>query len=210
MPFKELYFHYGFNGKTIVSPLSYGDKDPIAEMAEKFKAKGDEESWDIFKRLFPKKRWYAPVIVRGEEGKGVRFWGFSKTLFKSLTDVIVDDEYGDITDPKAGTDIIIEVQTPEESGTTYGSVSARPKRQSSILSTDTEILEDIIENQPKYEDVFVAPSYDDLKVELDAFIENVNETETVSKNDDDNDTPEETKDKDDKIEDILSKFNNMT
>ena len=34
-PFIELYFHYNFSGKSILSPSSFGRPDPIMEFAEK-------------------------------------------------------------------------------------------------------------------------------------------------------------------------------
>ena len=38
-PFIELYFHFGFGGKNIISPSSFGEADPLLEFAEKLKAK---------------------------------------------------------------------------------------------------------------------------------------------------------------------------
>ena len=32
----------------------------------------------------PKLRTFVPVVVRGEEGEGVRFWGFGKTVYQEI------------------------------------------------------------------------------------------------------------------------------
>ena len=58
----------------------------------------------------PKLRTFVPVIVRGEEGEGVRFWGFGKTVYQEILGYIADPDYGDITDPTSGRDLTIEVQ----------------------------------------------------------------------------------------------------
>jgi len=43
-------------------------------------------------------RTFAPVIVRGEESQGVKFWGFGKTVYQELLSIIADPDYGDITE----------------------------------------------------------------------------------------------------------------
>ncbi len=72
-PFKELFFHYGINNKTMISPTSFGEKDPIVEFAQGLRK---SEDWQSAKKFEPKLRVFVPVIVRGEEDKGVRLWEF--------------------------------------------------------------------------------------------------------------------------------------
>jgi hypothetical protein len=81
-PFIELYFHYNVNNKTYLSPQSFNRPDPIVEFADKLKRMGDKEDWRAAKQMEPKLRTFVPVIVRGEEGEGVRFWGFGKTVYQ--------------------------------------------------------------------------------------------------------------------------------
>ena len=59
----------------------------------------------------PKLRTFVPVIVRGEEGEGVRFWGFGKTVYQEILGYITDPDYGDITDPTSGRDLTIEYKS---------------------------------------------------------------------------------------------------
>ena len=73
-PFIELYFHFGFGGKNIISPSSFGEADPILEFAEKLKATGDRNDYQLSRKLTPKMRTYVPILVRGEESEGVKFW----------------------------------------------------------------------------------------------------------------------------------------
>ena len=98
-PFIELFFHFGLNNKTYLSPISFGRPDPIEEFAQKLKTSGNREEYQMARKLEAKMRTFAPVIVRGEEAQGVRFWGFGKTVYQELLSVIADPDYGDITDP---------------------------------------------------------------------------------------------------------------
>ena len=82
-PFIELFFHYNLGNKTYLSPVSFGRPDPVNEFADKLKSTGNKDEWIQGKRLEPKMRTFAPVIVRGKESEGVKFWGFGKLFIKS-------------------------------------------------------------------------------------------------------------------------------
>ena len=58
--------------------------DPIEEFAQKLKGSGSKEDYQLSRKLEAKMRTFAPVIVRGEETQGVRFWGFGKTVYQEL------------------------------------------------------------------------------------------------------------------------------
>lgn len=40
----------------------------------------------------------APIVVRGEEEKGVRLWEFGKEIYMQLLGIAEDEDYGDYTD----------------------------------------------------------------------------------------------------------------
>ena len=110
-PFFEAYYHYGMGAEgktTVLSPRTTGGADPIAEWGTRLWNEGTEGSKEAAKRFWPKMRVFAPVVVRGEEDKGVRWWGFSRTTYQALLDVVMDPEYGDVTDTEKGTDLRIE------------------------------------------------------------------------------------------------------
>ena len=186
-PFIELYFHYGVNGKTYLSPVSFGRPDPINEFASKLKATGDRDEWIQGKKLEPKMRTFCPVVVRGEEAQGVKFWGFGKTVYQELLGFIADPDYGDITDPMNGRDIVVERQTPAEAGNTYGKTTIRVKPNQTPITEDKPLLETIFNSQIEIVDLYTEPSYDDLK---EAFKQHMNpeasgkaETENTLKSD---------------------------
>jgi hypothetical protein len=98
-PFFEAYYHYGMGAEgktTVLSPRTNGDADPIAEWGTRLWNEGTDGSKEAAKRFWPKMRIFAPIVVRGEEDKGVRWWGFSRTTYQALLDVVLDPEYGDI------------------------------------------------------------------------------------------------------------------
>ena len=140
-PFVELFFHYQLgNNNTYMSPLSFGKPDPVNEFADKLKSTGNKDEWIQGKRLEPKMRTFVPVIVRGRESEGVKFWGFGKTVYQELLGVIADPDYGDITDPTTGRDILVERQTPAEAGNQYGKTTIRVKPNTVPITENKDTL----------------------------------------------------------------------
>ena len=72
--------HYGVGKFPIVALTNWGEDDPIVEFSKKLRKSSESENWRLAKQLDPKMRVFAPVIVRGEEEKGVRLFEFSKTF----------------------------------------------------------------------------------------------------------------------------------
>ena len=180
-PFVELYFHYNLGqNKTYMSPVSFGRPDPVQEFADKLKSTGDKDEWIQGKRLEPKMRTFAPVVVRGREDEGVKFWGFGKTVYQELLGVIADPDYGDITDPTTGRDVGIERQTPAEAGNQYGKTTVRVKPNQTPITENATLLESIFENQSDLTELYTEPTYDDLKEALSNFLNPSDDTTETS------------------------------
>jgi len=170
-PFIELFFHYNLgNNKTYMSPVSFGRPDPVEEFSNKLKSTGVKDEWIQGKRLEPKMRTFVPVVVRGRESEGVKFWGFGKTVYQELLSVIADPDYGDITDPTTGRDIGIERQTPAEAGNQYGKTTVRVKPNQTAITEDADQLKGIFDNQPDLTELYTEPTYDELKEALSNFL----------------------------------------
>lgn len=170
-PFIEMKFHYNVNGKTYLSPDTFGRPDPIVEFAEKLKSTGDKEDWKMGRSLEPKMRTFACVIVRGEEDQGVKFWGFGKQVYEELLSVLSDPDYGDITDLTSGRDVVVEFKSAEESGKNYPTTSIRVKpKESPAVDPNNKKLVELIKNQPNIMDMFVEHSYDELKQIADKWL----------------------------------------
>ena len=181
-PFIELFFHYGLgDNKTYLSPASFGKPDPVEEFANKLKSSGDKDEWIQGKRLEPKMRTFAPVVVRGQEKDGVKFWGFGKTVYQELLSIIADPDYGDITDPTNGRDIMVERITPAEAGNQYGKTTIRVKPNQTAMSDDSEVMDQLLSTQSNLTDIYTEPTYDELKEALKNFLNpNEESTETTT------------------------------
>ena len=178
-PFIELYFHYDIAKRSYLSPISFGRPDPIEEFATKLKQTGNKDDWRLGRKLDAKMRTFLPVIVRGKESEGVKFWGFGKTVYQELLSFIADPDYGDITDPTNGRDIAVEFKTAEETGANFPSTSIRVKPNQTPITDDAEQLKGMIENQVEITSIYTEQSYDELKEVLDNYL-NPTEDETTT------------------------------
>jgi hypothetical protein len=169
-PFIELFFHYGFGNKTILSPQTVGEADPLVEFAEQLKATGDRNDWNLSKQLTPKMRTYVPVLVRGEESEGVKFWGFGKTVYQELLAFFTDPDYGDLTDPVSGRDITVEFKTAKELGKNYPETYIRVKPNQTPITDDKNVL-GMLKDQIELPKMFKTYSYDELKALLETWLE---------------------------------------
>jgi hypothetical protein len=180
-PFSELFFHYSLvPNKTVLSPLSYGRPDPVQQFADKLKSTGNKDEWIQGKRIEPKMRTFVPVVVRGEENEGVKFWGFGKTVYQELLGIIADPDYGDISDATTGRDIVVERQTPAEAGNQYGKTTIRVKPNVTALSDDSNLLQRLLDEQPDIKELYQEPTFDELKSHLSNFLNPSDSTEETT------------------------------
>lgn len=186
-PFVELYFYYDF-GKTWVSPSSFGEFDPIINYCNSLLdgKKVDKEEFKRIKalerKLLPKVRYYVPILVRGDEATGVKFWGFGVQNFQRLGDIFTDDDYGDISELKTGRDITVEYIPATKDGE-FPKTNILVKPNQTPATEDAEVYEkvkamvDISKN-------FTKPTEDELKNALTKYLDipskENSETETVS------------------------------
>lgn len=168
-PFIEGFFHYGLGNRTYMSPTTYGEADPIVEFAAQLKQTGNREDWQLGRKMEPKMRVYLPVIVRGKESEGVKFWGFGKTVYQQLMNFMVDPDYGDITDLRTGRDIVITYTAASGAGN-YPTTEILVKPNQTPATEDKAIAETIINGQTNFYEVFTKSSYDDLKVALEGYL----------------------------------------
>jgi hypothetical protein len=138
------------------------------------------------RKIEPKMRTYVPVIIRGKESEGVKFWGFGKTIYTELLSIISDPDYGDITDLMNGRDIDVEF-TPAEGGA-YPKTTIRVKPNTQPATDDKSIAEKIM-NQPQITDLFPEPTYDELEAALKDWMNPENADSDVEESDEEDDAP---------------------
>jgi hypothetical protein len=165
-PFKEVLVHYGIGNRTMISLTNFGEKDPIVEFAKQLASSGDKENWMMSRKLEPKMRVFAPVVVRGEEEKGVRLWEFGKQIYAELLSLADDPDVGDYTDVIQGRDITIETTGPETNGTSFNQSKVRVRTKITPLSEDATEVEKWLNNQPEVLSIFKKYSYEEMKEAL--------------------------------------------
>ena len=169
-PFKELMFYYNIgNNPGLLAPYQFQKPDPIQELITKLRDEGSKDTYEMAKKLYPKMRCYAPVIVRGEEEKGVRLWAFGKQVYQSLLNYMLDEDYGDITDPETGRDI--RITCSKAPGKQYATTEVRPRGKDSPLAEDSSQAKDWLDNVPDVNDLFELKSYDELERIVNAWLQ---------------------------------------
>ena len=162
-PFQEVFVHYGFSKFPIYALTNWGEKDPIVEFAKSLRTTSEKENWQLAKKLDPKMRVFAPVVVRGEEEKGVRLWEFGKEIYMQLLGIAEDEDYGDFTDISEGRDFTVDVVTGDIGGRQGLKSSIRVKPKTTPLNTDTETIKMWLEEQPNILELQRKMDFDALK-----------------------------------------------
>ena len=169
-PFSELYFYFGIGKPRMIALSNFEESDPILEFATQLKKSGDKENMELAKKLWPKFRVFAPVLVRGEEDKGVRFYEFGKMVYQELLGVMSDEDYGDITDIQKGRDITVEVIPAAETGKMFNTTTVRVKPNQTPLVKDAQKAGDLLENQKELIKLFKKYTFDEMKDELQGWL----------------------------------------
>jgi hypothetical protein len=178
-PFKEMMFYYNIPGQRgLLAPFQFGDKDPIQDLITKLRDEGTKESYEMAKKLYPKMRIYAACIIRGEEDKGPQIWGFGKTVYQKLLGLMLDEDYGDITDPIDGRDI--KVACNKNPGQQWAMTEVTPRGKSTPLSKSKKEAKEWIDNIPDVNSLFTCKSYDELSKIINDWLAGDEEEESES------------------------------
>jgi|TARA_R110000824_G_scaffold175566_3_gene354109 hypothetical protein len=179
-PFKEYWFHYnlGKNAGFLSPKKNFGEDDPLNDFVRQLYKDGSDESIKMAKDLSARQRFFTPVIVRGEEAKGVRLWGFGKTAYRELLNLVLNPEYGDITDVNEGTDLTIQYGKPP--GAQFPQTSITPRRRPSPLTDTEEGISTYLSQVPVFNDVFERKTPEQVQIMLDEFLLGESDAESVS------------------------------
>lgn len=162
LPFAERWFYYNIgNNPGLLAPYQFGKPDPIQDLINKLRDEGTKESYELAKKLYPKPRYYAPVVVRGEEDRGVRVWSFGKTVYQSLLNIMLDEDYGDITDVMEGRDV--KVMCTKAPGRMWATTEVRPRGKTSRLSETASQVKEWTSGIPDIEDLYSLKSEGELE-----------------------------------------------
>ncbi|MHC4608504.1 MAG: hypothetical protein ACYTAF_16455 [Planctomycetota bacterium] len=169
-PFKERYFYYNIGSNPgLLAPYQFGNPDPFQELITKLRNDDTKESYELAKKLYPKMRSYAAVVVRGEEDKGVRLWSFGKTVYQDLLKIMLDADYGDITDVNEGFDI--KVSCTKQPGRMWAETSVRPRPKATALSNTKKQITEWTSSIPDLDEMYSCKSYDELEKIINNWLE---------------------------------------
>jgi len=180
-PFKDFFFHYnvGKNSGFVCPKKNFGDDCPVCGFATKLYNEGTDDSIKMAKSLFARQRFFSPVVVRGEEADGVRIWGYGKMAYESLLNLVLNPEYGDITDAEEGTDLILTYGKPP--GAQFPQTKLQPRRQSSPLCQEgPEKCAEMMESIPEFEGLFERKTTEQVGAMLDEFLSDEDSAEDSS------------------------------
>jgi len=179
-PFKDYWFHYnvGKNPGFLSPKKNFGEADPLDSFVRQLYKEGTEDSIKMAKTLSARQRFFAPVVVRGEEEKGVRIWGFGKMAYQELLNLVLNPDYGDITDPTEGTDLVIVYGKPP--GAQFPQTNITPRRKTSKLAKDDKRIDELLNSIPELENLFDRKTPQQVQEMLDEFLLGDDDAESVS------------------------------
>ena len=169
-PFKDYWFHYNVgNTPGFLSPKrNFGEDCPLDKFVRQLFDEGGDENIKMAKSLMARQRFFSPVIVRGEEDKGVRIWGYGKTAYVELLNLVLNPDYGDITDPESGTDLVLKYGKP--AGAQFPQTTLTPRRRPTPLMEDPEVTAKMLESVPDMSDLFERKTPEQIQTILDEFL----------------------------------------
>ena len=173
-PFKEVWFHYnvGKNPGFMCPKKNHGKDCPVCNFAwhiySEAKEKSDTETIKLAKSLFPKQRFFSPVVVRGDESEGVKLWGYGKMAYTELIQLVLNPDYGDITDTDTGTDLVINYGKP--AGASYPVTKIHPRRRPSALAETNQDVKTFLDGIPSFKEAFNRKTNEEIETMLEAFL----------------------------------------
>ena len=169
-PFREFWFHYNLgDNPAFMSPKrNFGEDCPLDSFVRKLFNEKTDESRELAKKLMAKQRFFSPVIVRGEEDKGVRLWGYSKTVYEKLLALVLNPDYGDITDPDTGTDLVLRYG--KKVGAMFPSTDIEPRRKTTVMVEDKDLSLEMLNKTFDYTEIFTRKTPQEVQEMLDTYL----------------------------------------
>lgn len=153
--YKKIGVHFGLLGSKMefCPKESLGQHCPICELVDKLYKMNTPGGVELVNKLKVKKRCVLNIIPLDNEGSQVLTYLAPITVYKDILGIIMDADYGDITDPKLGRNVVIERIVPggQKIQTEY-KVRPKPDRTSikdaSLLNKIVD-LDDFVEEKVK-------------------------------------------------------------
>ena len=115
-------------------------------------------------------RVFVPVVVRGEEEKGVRLWEFGKEIYTTLLGIGTDEDYGDFTDVTEGRDFTVEADYKDVAGRKVVGCTLRIKPKQTPATENAAQLQKWLDEQPDVLTLNRKRDYDEIKGLLEKWL----------------------------------------
>lgn len=200
-PFLYGSMYYKLAKQWFISPTMYDEEDPIMDNLLKLKNSGKQEDAVFAKKLFPSNRVFALVLPRQLEEPKLLWMDFPAKIEKQLVTYILNEDYGDITDTKNGTDFII-TKTKGKNG--FPEYTVQPKRNASPLMDTKKEIDELLENIPDFKQAYKHYTKQQLEEIWEKYLNDSGEDEEVEE------VKEEIADEEEKIDisQALARFKN--
>ena len=98
--------------------------------------------------------------------------------YKELLSLVLNPDYGDVTDTAEGTDLVINYGKPV--GAQFPQTSITPRRKTTALSDDDNQVHTWLDSIPNFEEVFERKTPQEVRTMLDEFLLSQDDAEEVS------------------------------
>lgn len=168
-PFKEFHFHYNVGGENgfLCPKKNFGDECKVCEFVSAL-YKGTEEDKANARKLVSKQRFVSPILVRGEEDKGVQLFSYSKSVYETLLQLVINPDYGDISDSEEGIDLVLTYG--KAPGAMFPTTTVTPRRRSSPIVADKRQRDELLSVHVDFANLFERKTPDQVAQALDRFL----------------------------------------
>ena len=185
-PFNELYFHYnlGKGGAALCPKQTFGGDEecPICDFCDTLmdqarieyrKGNKENQQYKQAMSIMAKLRVHTPIVVRGKESEGPKFWAFSETVYTTITAFYLNKTYGELQDVYQGRDLTVKALKKQQGQKYDPAPSVVVEGVASPLSEDKVLAANLIKAVPNVFGVVTKKSAVELKVILESYIESI-------------------------------------
>jgi len=153
--FQKIDFHWNIgSSKMVVCPAQYGRECPICQDLQ------NQPDGDDKKKKEAKTRYFLPIVVRGKESEGPKWWGFPKTILNTIAGLYKNKYYGDISDSYQGNDLQIEFPSDADVATIMPAPMKSALMSDSAGNPDEEKIQTLRNLVKPIEEIFIELPYD--------------------------------------------------
>ena len=110
------------------------------------------------------------ISINSQESSGVKVWSYGKTAYETLLGYVLDPDYGDITHPETGTDIVLTYTVPNTPGS-FPKTQLKPRRRPSVLCDDAVAnCDDLVSSVPEIDTLFQRRTTPEVQALLDDYL----------------------------------------